>query len=303
VSAQPICLICNPAAGGGRAERLARGVASALGPSCELQLTERPGHAAGLAREALSTGRYRRIAVAGGDGTLHEVVQGLLERSPQTPAPVLAYLGGGSSCDFAKALPRRTPLERAESGRARQVDLIRCSCSGSQPRYAVNASSVGLLADATAAYEQRKRPVALARAIALDLGMVAAGLTAIARHARAEATVSVNDGELLRVSFANLMISKSPWIGGGMRLGVPIDPAGGEALFSVLAAASRPQLARTIPALYRGAIAGHPSFSSRRCRALTIDTETPLRVEADGELVGWTPVRYEVLPRALTIAE
>jgi hypothetical protein len=132
-------VIANPVAGGGKAARLAR---SFLAGNTELHFTEYAGHASVLAVQALTTG-YRRIAVIGGDGTLHEVIQPLVGRVPRQFE--IEFLGGGTSCDFIR---RRHSLQ--------PTDIIQIDCHdefGKPLRsYGVNGSNIGFVADATFRY-------------------------------------------------------------------------------------------------------------------------------------------------------
>src|SRR5262245_21475439 len=102
-------VIVNPAAAGGRAMARWRRFERALHRKAigdERSFTKEPRHATELAKAAVENGA-ERIAAFGGDGTLHEVVQAIAG----TRVP-LVFLPAGSSCDFAKDLPRRTLLER-----------------------------------------------------------------------------------------------------------------------------------------------------------------------------------------------
>src|SRR5689334_15757480 len=96
-----LCVIVNPAAGKGRARRLFEGLRRALGPRAEFWLTEARGHAEELALRA-GRGGFALVGAAGGDGTVHEVANGLL-RAGET-APPLAIYPIGSANDYAFSL-------------------------------------------------------------------------------------------------------------------------------------------------------------------------------------------------------
>src|SRR5215207_4227857 len=95
------CVIYNPAAGRGRAERLLRALPSALASGVELRPTSRAGHATELARRATDEG-FAKVVAAGGDGTVHEVANGVLQSARRDT--VFGVWPLGSANDFAFTL-------------------------------------------------------------------------------------------------------------------------------------------------------------------------------------------------------
>src|SRR5262249_24974019 len=103
--------------------------------SVELRPTQRPGHAEELALEAACSG-FRRVAAAGGDGTVHEVANGLLRAG--RPDVVLHIVPAGSANDYADTLQREAdalPVHRVDVGLARRAD--------GRERYFVNGFGLG----------------------------------------------------------------------------------------------------------------------------------------------------------------
>jgi diacylglycerol kinase (ATP) len=96
----PTCVIYNPAAGRGRAEQWLREVRQSL-KDTELRPTVRAGHAIELARNAAEQG-FARIVAAGGDGTVHEVANGILQSDRRDA--ILSTWPIGSANDYAYAL-------------------------------------------------------------------------------------------------------------------------------------------------------------------------------------------------------
>src|SRR5262245_36011067 len=96
-----ICIIYNPKAGRGKTQRLLRRLHGALGSRAEFRPTTAPGDATALALDAARDG-FPLVAAAGGDGTVHEVANGLLHAPP--PGPVLAVIPSGSANDYAHSL-------------------------------------------------------------------------------------------------------------------------------------------------------------------------------------------------------
>lgn len=120
-------IVLNPAAGRGAAGRARDTVTRAFraqGWTVELLITERPGHATELAREAATAGARHVIAV-GGDGSVHEVANGLLQAGTET---LLGVVPIGSGNDFAKLLGvfRHSPeraVARVVTAQRRRFDV------------------------------------------------------------------------------------------------------------------------------------------------------------------------------------
>ncbi len=107
-------LIVNPAAGRKNGEKIMDGVKNALsenGAEVTCCVTNAPGHAAELAEQA--GGQYDSVVCCGGDGTLHETLQGLMRAEPR---PALGYIPCGTTNDFASTLKlSRDPIEAARN--------------------------------------------------------------------------------------------------------------------------------------------------------------------------------------------
>ncbi|RJL25230.1 diacylglycerol/lipid kinase family protein [Bailinhaonella thermotolerans] len=138
----------------------------ALGAAVRLDVTETRyrGHAAKLAREAARDGRYDVVAVLGGDGTINEAVNGLLEDGPSPDRPALAMIPGGSANVFARALgipgnpveATGVALEALRSGSRRTVGLGRAAWSEAgehTERYFTFCAGVGYDAEVVRAVE------------------------------------------------------------------------------------------------------------------------------------------------------
>lgn len=302
-------VIWNPAAAGGRARRRWQAFSRAAG---EVSLpfdawsTQHPGHATALAAEAGRQG-YCRIAAFGGDGTLHEMLQGLIaEGRPAHPDLELLFLPAGSSCDFAKSFPpRETLAERLASDQTMLVDLIRIDChdktGAPRTRYAINSSNLGLVAVGAEKTNTRRGLTGFARRISVEAASVAAGLEAFLALEPVSCTVTVDAGAPQPCLLSNLTVFKTPWIAGGMNFGVACGRDDGLLQLVTLRAVPRKAFAQIIPALYRGTFRERPEVDVLACRSVVVETQRPVMVEADGELIGFAPVRYEVMPQVLRV--
>ncbi len=148
-------IIINPRSANGRAGRNRSQIDAALRArlpyAFDTVFTERQGHATQLARGA--AGRCERIVVLGGDGTLNEVVNGLVhEDGPVNPALALGIIRYGTGGDFARGLgiPARLDgaIDRLAGGTVREVDVgkvtYRTPDGEEGVRYFINEAEIGM---------------------------------------------------------------------------------------------------------------------------------------------------------------
>lgn len=292
----PLVIIANSRAGHrqlGRAETVLKDA----GLDYRIVATTGPGHATEAAREALSDGT-RYLVAAGGDGTVHEVVNGMLrEDRPVAADAVLGVLPTGSGCDFVRSfgIPRRAPdAARHLAGTAiRQIDVGKVTFGTGQIRYFVNIAEAGLGGSVVAEAARLPRALGGARYFAgfwmalPGFRPCAARLDADGRESQWPATV-------------NVVVANCQFYGGGMRISPKSDPADGA--FEVLAMAGPKRLAcTTLPRVYLGRHLPHRHIAELAAARVHVDAALPLPVEADGELLGTTPATFEVLPGAIAL--
>src|SRR5262249_1812824 len=146
--------IVNPAAGGGRSAKLAGPAVSRLrerGLHVDVIASTGPGHAVQLAREAYHQG-YRRFLAVGGDGTAHEILNGVFAGRSNVQRVALAFLPLGTGNSFLRDFTNegaQASLDAAVAGRTRTVDLIRLTHAQGEV-YSFNLLSMGFTADVAA---------------------------------------------------------------------------------------------------------------------------------------------------------
>jgi diacylglycerol kinase (ATP) len=293
--------LVNPASDNGvtgkRWPELARR-AAALGLAGETHLSERPGHLIGLAQQAADGGASLVVAV-GGDGTLNEVVNGVM-RSERRPELAIVPLGTGM--DFVRTYGIPTRFEDAArtalDGEARRIDVGRVSyrtwAGESAERYVANVGSVGM----SAAVAQR------ANGMSKALGGRTTFFYALVRVFLAWRNTVVHvdlDGDRRSGRMHDVIVANGRYHGGAMLLAPEARPDDG--LFDVLLIGDVNKLdfASTAPKLYRGTHLAHPKVDLVRARTVSVDAAERLPIELDGEQVGTTPVRFEIVPSALAV--
>jgi YegS/Rv2252/BmrU family lipid kinase len=277
----------------GAAERVLRDA----GLAYKVVLTTGPGHATEAARQALSDGT-RYLVAAGGDGTVHEVVNGMLrDDRPVAADAVLGVLPAGSGCDFVRSfgIPRRPAgAARHLTGHAvRKIDVGKVTFGTGEVRYFVNIAEAGLGGSVVA--EAARLPAALGGA-----RYFAGFWMALPGFRRCTARLEVDGHESQWKGAINVVVANCQFYGGGMRISPKSDPADGA--LEVLAMAGPKLVAcTTLPQIYLGRHLPHRHIAELEAFRIRIETDLPLPIEADGELLGTTPATFEVLPGAIQL--
>jgi YegS/Rv2252/BmrU family lipid kinase len=295
-----VALIVNPRAGKGRVgrelPRLLDTIADA-GAHAEVLTTRHAGHATALARSAAEDGAATVVAV-GGDGTVNEVVNGLIEGDRSVGESALGVVAAGSGADFARTFgfPPHTGTDlRGIVGAATPLDIGRIECQGPDGpvvRYFVNVAEAGMAA-ATVRIAER-----LPRGLGKSRYFVAFWPT-LARYRPCQVTVTADDATFSGRSH-NALIANARYFGGGMHISPRSLPDDGIADLQVNVGPKR-QAFLLIPKFYKGTHLPDDRIVEMHGRSGSIDAERPIPVEADGELVGATPLTYRILPGVLRL--
>jgi len=298
-------VVANPkSAGGGGRRRLEAAwpaIRSHLDP-CELAWTRGPRDAERLAREAVRAG-VDRVVAAGGDGTTSEVVSGILAAGLGERAELgLLPLGTGGDLARTVGAPRAlvAAAERIASAEARPVDAGRVHYRDRRGKPAttffLNVTSLGVSGLVTEMVEDT--PKALGGRLAFLLGT----LRALARFRPAPVSLRLDgsplhEGELVLAAAAN-----GRYFGGGMHIAPPARIDDGLLDVVVVPGLSRLRLLRELPRIYRGTHLEVPEVLHARGRRLEADAEPgTVRLEIDGEPLGFLPAEVELLPGALRL--
>ncbi len=264
-------------------------------PEARIEVTGRPGDAEALAAGAAVAGHDRVIAI-GGDGTVQEVVNGLLrQRSP----PELGIVPLGSGNDLARSLGLPTELAsawRAAIGRkTRSTDVAHARNGDATERWFASAGGIGFDAQVAAAMIERGGWQA-GRA-----GYLLTTLSELRRYSNRPIRLTVDgissDHHVLLVAIAN-----GAYYGGGMRIAPDAQPDDGMLDVCVVGDVSRLTAIRQLPNLYRGTHVRHPQVSMLRGRSIEIDGDGGTRVHLDGEPFGSLPLRVSLVPAAIEVA-
>jgi YegS/Rv2252/BmrU family lipid kinase len=274
-------IILNPASRHGAGRRLRTVIERELGSrGLEFSITETegPGHGVELAREAARSG-VRRVVAAGGDGTVHEVVNGLMAAAGDPPALGLIPIGTGN--DFVKMVPGTATPDQAfatlAAGREAPVDVGIAQWDG-ESEYFVNAMGTGI--DVEVVRQMRRSgwmPGTMIYLAALVRALV---------HYRAVPVRIVVDGVEITGSIMILAVCNGPSIGGAFRVCPDARPDDGVLDACIVRELPLHRIARVVPRVLRGSHAGQPGVSMHRGTRFILYTDSgrPLPFQLDGEL-------------------
>lgn len=261
-----------------------------------LHTTTRAGEATQLARQARDEG-LDAVFVAGGDGTINEVINGLAE------SPVaLGVLPAGTGNVWAKelGLPTRSPrhlLPLVDAVRALVPGASRCIDLGkANGRYFLQWAGLGLDAEVTYAMEPRTRSQ---RRLG-TLTYIVAGVAAAAQLVGTRARIWIDDERIYRRSIL-IVISNSQLYGGKVRIATDARLDDGLLDVSVFAGTGFASAIRTVLGVVTGLHVHDPRHSVYRGAVIRVEAEKPMPVHVDGEPFGTTPFECQVVPRALTV--
>lgn len=299
-------LIVNPVAGDGRALHLEPWLHRRLrqaGPGARMIETSAPGHARELARHAAESGHDRLVAV-GGDGTVQEVVNGLLEARNGLAVGILPS-GNGNDLARSLGLPTRPEdalgvalgdeLTTIDVGRASRGDGVTGTV-----RHFASAGGIGFDAQVARTMAGRRHRWQHGR-----IGYLLSTLWELQRfHNRGvQLTIETSEGErtierrVLFMAFAN-----GQFYGGGMQIAPAASLDDGWIDLCLVGDISRLEAIHQLPGLYHGRHVGHPAVEFIRARSVAIQGEDGTHAHLDGEPFGTIPLHIEVVPMALRVA-
>ena len=296
-------LIVNPNADIGRAWRLTadlRPVIEAFG-GADWSGTVYPTHATELARQAGEAG-YEIVIAVGGDGTVHEVVNGLMQ-IPASQRPRLGAVPMGTGNDFAHLMGmKQNPSEalwQVLNGKPKAIDIGRLQDEHGRVEYWDNTVGIGF--DATVTI--RSRNIGFLHGFLLYLAAV---LQTIALNHDAPVMKVSTDQESWEERMLMLCACNGPREGGGFRVAPKARPDDGTFNYIGVRKVSRPMMLRLLPEFMRGT---HERFKQIRLGQFTrleLESSQAVMIHADGEIYAGfgTNIRrlsVEILPGALEV--
>lgn len=297
-------IILNPYAGRWLAQAQ-RGVMEtelkAAGLDYDLESTEGHGHATQIAAQAVDQG-YTPIIAAGGDGTISEIVNGLLHSSSSNDPPPLGIIPLGSANDLVLNLGLPLDLGQAArvivGGKTRKIDIGKVTYgSPPQSRYFDNNSAIGLEPTVTLIQQRITRLRGILR-------YVLASVMGIMKNPHWQIQLKWDGGEYYGPS-SLVTVGNCP-LTGGLYMAPHADPYDGKLTFVHSYMRSRLQMLMLLPKTMKpgpGNYVEHPDVHEISTSWLEIHLKTPTPLHADGEIQSQDvrDLSYSILPAKLPV--
>ncbi len=290
--------IVNPVSGGGRVRKIWPALAErmrAAGLRLHQHETSCVGDATRIARKIVKEG-VREIVVVGGDGTLNEVVNGIIEEDEVASADVvLSIIPCGTGRDFARTLGIHGPehaVNVVATGEVSAVDIGSITFTqpdGVSTRYFVNVADVGLGAETAAWMNQSSKR------LGGFLGYLVAATRTILVFAGRPARVTIDGVMVHDGPVGMIVLANGRYFAGGMQIAPTASITDGKFdIFVLDDVPKRTLLLSLLPKVYRGKHVGHPAVHFYQGADVEIESPESLPFEVDGEQPGSTNIRARV---------
>jgi YegS/Rv2252/BmrU family lipid kinase len=298
-------IILNPMADMGNAWTVANDLRPIIAEygNADWSGTVYPTHATELAKQAGEQG-YEMVVAMGGDGTVHEVINGLMQIPAET-RPILGVVPVGSGNDFAHSIGIPMESDRALAhalhGEPSTVDVGLMTDENGRQEYFDNTVGIGF--DAVVTIRSHKLPVV--RGFLMYLTAVIQ--TIILNHQPARMQLQADDESWEQT---NLMVAvcNGPREGGGFMVAPDARNSDGVLNYMMIAKCSRPMMFRLIPEVMNGTHGRFDLVKMGACQKFSLKSEHPVYIHADGEIYtsfgsNLHELDFEILPGALKIVK
>jgi diacylglycerol kinase (ATP) len=306
MKSKKITFIVNPSSGNGvtgkewpRIRMLAK---NRLG-QFNSHITTGPNHATHLARKAVNSGTDIIICV-GGDGTLNEVVNGLMnKKGPMNPGVLLGLIPSGTGCDLAKtiSIPKdlEQNLENIRASRFRILDLGRAIYGnhegGSSYRYFHNVLSFGMGGEVV------DRVNRTTKAFGGFFSFIWGTIISLLIFEKKQIKMMVDDHFHEDLIGWHVAVANGQYQGGGMHVAPDASPNDGLFQLTVIGNMHKAEVFWNLPKLYNGKIYVPKKVTRLTGRRIKASSSQRVLLDMDGEQPGQLPVTVDIVPSAIRV--
>lgn len=264
-------------------------------PSATVVYTEREGQTADLARELANSGFSHLLAV-GGDGTLSDVIHGI--KSSDNPNCIAGFWPMGTANDWSKtwtvSISFTDILESMMSGEFIEADLGIIRYPQKEDRYFINIADIGIGAEVVRHVNRSTK------FLGSNLTFVLSILKTLMNYKNIEVRCESNDwywtGKVKSVVVAN-----GKYFGSGIAIAPEASPVDGWLNLVIIGDVNLLDYLRYLPALRKGNKVNDPRVIYRKVKHVSLKTTPDCGVEADGELLGVTPVKISIVTKGIRL--
>ncbi|MFA9392953.1 MAG: diacylglycerol kinase family protein [Prolixibacteraceae bacterium] len=299
-------VVLNPNAGGSQASiewPLISEELSKQGFDFEMVRTEKPKHAISLTISKIEQG-YRNIIAIGGDGTLHEVVNGIMQqKSVDVSSILLAMISVGTGNDWIKthkiSHDFKEAIQQIKKGDTILQDVGKITYieneAKHQTRYFINSVGIGFDARVVK-YGLPGKVKGKSKKSDFIIGL----LRSLISHKNVGSLIHL-DHQIIDTKIYNLTIGVCQFKGGGFKLSPHAVPDDGLLDVTLACKISKRKLIVSLPKLFGGKVDKIKYFDFYQVQDLKLDISGPMCTEADGEYLGLHPLQVSVIPNQLRL--
>jgi diacylglycerol kinase (ATP) len=296
-------IILNPHAKGGKAAKIAKKLferLDAMQITFAIYETKGPGGGEDCARQCIDDG-YSHILVAGGDGSVYDVLNGMLSHPAYTANTYkLAVFPIGTGNDFARITKAPSdPLYFAEllgKMNFRRFDVGQIIRENQPVRYFINVAGLGFDAQVAAyANDLKKNSYSGLTTYLFAL------LSTLFRYREADCTIRIDDAEAIRMPLFTVLAGNGTHAGNGMRLAPDADPTDGYFHITCVGKIARLKVVFNVHRIFGGTFKHFKEVHIYKARTLKIIPHNKVAIQADGELLETGTVEFQILPAAVQI--
>ncbi len=255
--------------------------------------TEYPGHASELALEHAGPDTY--IYSVGGDGTLNEVVNGII-RSDYATETAVADVPCGSGNDFIKSLTAiKDPIELLKRYKKEETKLI--DIGFVNDRSFINISSVGFDAEIVLNAKKYKRLPMLSAELAYVISVFAT----LIRLRDYKMTIHIDDQEPIETNVLFMVMANGVYYGGGMKAAPDAKVDDGLFDFCIVDKVKRRQVPFLLPKFIKGSHESLKMLKSFRGKKIKIHSQMPLPFNIDGEVIVSNDAKVGIREKAIRL--
>jgi len=300
--------IVNPNSANGNGGRLWPQISAAAKERIgdfEARFTERMGQATDLARQAAEDGAEMIVSV-GGDGTLNEVVNGLMrpDGKPVNPKLVLATVVVGTGGDFRKTagIPKEftEAVKLLDGGITKTIDVGRMEMTDHQGRtvirYFINITSFGIGGDVDARVNRTTKIFGGFASFAY------ASLITMLTFKNKPVHIVLDDANDLGVrTIFNVAVANGQFFGGGMHIAPQANLSSGHFDVVLLGDFKLHETLTQMPKIYKAAHIGHPKVKVYQAKKVVATSTEQVLLDVDGEQPGKLPTTFTICPGAIKL--
>jgi YegS/Rv2252/BmrU family lipid kinase len=308
-------VIVNPASANGATEEKWPKIASDLRThfgAFTVAFTESIGHARALAADAAKQGT-KLIVACGGDGTISEVANGIIDSKAEAE---LGILPAGTGSDFRRTIGISNRVAEAaralRDGHTKTVDAVRVTfineAGERETRHSINVASFGMsteVLDRAASGEAKKwLPGFTPRRVGSKISYAAATVQTTLAASPVDVLVEIDDRSERRLRVAEFCVANARYYGGAMKIAPDAKLDDGHFDVVTIGDANSFRLLTNAPRLYFGAHLRMHEVThvlAKQVVARPANKDKEVRIELDGEVVGRLPSTFQIVPKALRV--